>query len=296
MAMRPPVGAPTLSRRTRILLIVAAVIILLLLGGSRLLNLYVDWLWFGEVGFREVFTTLVFTHVPAVPRRRGCVIGRAGRAVAVDRLPLASGVRADQRAPRTRRPYRTVIIPAAAASSASAFRWCRLHRRPGRAERLADRPDVPATPRRSASPIREFNIDVSFYMFHLPIIRSVLDWLFVAVAICFVAALVTQYLFGGIRLTGRPGQITSRAQLAVLVGVFVLLKAVEYWYDRYELLFSNRSDTFTGASYTDINAVMPAKLILMFIAVICASGSSSAVFRRNSCRPSPWRCWCSPAC
>ena len=42
MAMRPPVGAPTLSRRTRILLIVAAVIILLLLGGSRLLNLYVD--------------------------------------------------------------------------------------------------------------------------------------------------------------------------------------------------------------------------------------------------------------
>src|SRR4051794_41821590 len=61
--MRPPVGAPTLSRRTRILLIVAAVIILLLLGGSRLLNLYVDWLWFGEVGFRSVFSTVLFTHV-----------------------------------------------------------------------------------------------------------------------------------------------------------------------------------------------------------------------------------------
>ncbi|HEX3261076.1 MAG TPA: UPF0182 family protein, partial [Pseudonocardia sp.] len=63
MAMRPPVGAPTLSRRTRILLIVAAVVILLLLGGSRLLNLYVDWLWFGEVGFRSVYSTVLFTHV-----------------------------------------------------------------------------------------------------------------------------------------------------------------------------------------------------------------------------------------
>ena len=63
MAMRPPAGAPTLSRRTRILLIVAAVVVLLLLGGSRLLNLYVDWLWFGEIGFRSVYTTVLFTHV-----------------------------------------------------------------------------------------------------------------------------------------------------------------------------------------------------------------------------------------
>ena len=61
--MRPPVGAPTLNRRTRILLIAAGVLVLLLLGGSRLITFYVDWLWFGEVGYRNVFTTIIFTRV-----------------------------------------------------------------------------------------------------------------------------------------------------------------------------------------------------------------------------------------
>src|SRR6202022_4824592 len=34
---------------------------------------------------------------------------------------------------------------------------------------------------------------------------------------------------------------------------------------------------FTGAGYTDINAVLPAKLILMAIAVICAAAVFSAI-------------------
>jgi uncharacterized protein len=63
VAMRPPVGAPTLTRRTRILLVVAAILVLLLLGGARLINFYVDWLWFGEVGYRDVFTTVLFTRI-----------------------------------------------------------------------------------------------------------------------------------------------------------------------------------------------------------------------------------------
>ena len=79
MAMRPPVGAPTLSRRTRILLIAAAVILVLLLVGSRLINFYVDWLWFGEVGFRNVFTTVLFTRVVQF-LLGGAADRRAGRA------------------------------------------------------------------------------------------------------------------------------------------------------------------------------------------------------------------------
>ena len=68
----------------------------------------------------------------------------------------------------------------------------------------------------------------------------------------------------------------------MLAGVFVLLKAVAYYLDRYELLFSDRSpDIFTGATYTDLNAVMPAKLILLFISIICAAAFFAAVFRRN---------------
>ncbi len=62
----------------------------------------------------------------------------------------------------------------------------------------------------------------------------------------------------------------------------MLLKAVAYWFDRYELLSHTRmGKPFTGAGYTDINAVLPAKLILLAIAVICAAAVFSALFLRD---------------
>jgi uncharacterized membrane protein (UPF0182 family) len=121
----------------------------------------------------------------------------------------------------------------------------------------------------------EFGHDVGFYMFRLPMIQLILSWLFAATVLAFLAVLVTQYVFGGIRLSaGKHRKVTAQAalQLSLLVGVFVLIKAVQYWFDRYDLLFSERSGIFTGASYTDVHAVLVAKIILMCIAAICAIG------------------------
>lgn len=119
----------------------------------------------------------------------------------------------------------------------------------------------------------QFGIDISFYAFKLPFITFVLNFLFVIVVIAFVASLITHYVFGGIRLGGGSGSLTgsARIQLAALAGIFLLLKATAYWFDRYSLLSSDRKqEIFSGASYTDINAVLPSKLILMAIAIICA--------------------------
>ena len=85
-----------------------------------------------------------------------------------------------------------------------------------------------------------------------------------------IANLLGHYLFGGIRLSGRTGALSraARIQLISLIGTLVLLKAFAYWLDRYELLSHTRSGKpFTGAGYTDINAVLPAKLILLAIAL-----------------------------
>src|SRR5690554_1880697 len=54
---------PKLSRRAKVLLSIAGVLIFLLLVGARLLDTYVEWLWYGEVGFRSVFTTQLLTRV-----------------------------------------------------------------------------------------------------------------------------------------------------------------------------------------------------------------------------------------
>src|SRR5262249_18010234 len=125
--------------------------------------------------------------------------------------------------------------------------------------------------------------DVGFYAFELPFYRLLLGWAFVIVVISFVGALVTHYLFGGLRLAGRGGQLSgsARGQLAVLAGVVVLLQALGYFLDRYGLLFSWRNPLFTGASYTDLNAVLPAKVILACIAVICAVAFFIGAVLRN---------------
>lgn len=118
----------------------------------------------------------------------------------------------------------------------------------------------------------------------MPFYRLVLSYLFVAVFLAFLANLVSHYLFGGIRLSGRAGALSrsARIQPITLVGVLVLLKAVAYWLDRYELLSHTRGGKpFTGAGYTDINAVLPAKLILMAIALICAAAVFSAITLRD---------------
>ncbi len=41
----------------------ALVVAALLLVGPRLISTYTDWLWFGEVGFRGVFTTVLVTRL-----------------------------------------------------------------------------------------------------------------------------------------------------------------------------------------------------------------------------------------
>jgi len=287
VAMPHPTGAPALPRRTRIMLIAGGVVLICLLLGSRVLDYYVDWLWFGEVGFRGVFSTIVLTRVLqfVLVALVFAAMVAATLAVAFRSRPVFVPVSGPED-PIAR--YRTVVIQRLGLFAIGVPLVI------GVIAGLAAQGDwetvqtfINSTKFGILDPV--FNIDVSFYAFSLPFYRWVLDLMFVAVALCFMLSLATHYLFGGVRLTGRAGQISvaARAQLAVLAGIFVLLKAVAYWLDRYYLLFSpSNGGVFSGASYTDLNAVLPAKLILLFISIICAAAFFAAVFRQNLQLPS----------
>ena len=73
----------------------------------------------------------------------------------------------------------------------------------------------------------QFGKDLGFYAFDLPFYRLVLGYLFGATFLAFIANLVSHYLFGGIRLSGRTGALSrsARIQLISLVGILMLLKA-----------------------------------------------------------------------
>src|SRR5688572_16362781 len=60
--MRPPVSVPTLSRRAKLLLGAVGVLLVLFTAIGTLTNVYVDYLWFDETGFTEVFWTELQTR------------------------------------------------------------------------------------------------------------------------------------------------------------------------------------------------------------------------------------------
>ncbi|WP_177228748.1 MULTISPECIES: UPF0182 family protein [Amycolatopsis] len=272
---------PKLSRRSRILLILAAVIILALLLGARLLDTYVNWLWFGEVGAREVFTTQVLTRIVlffAIGLLVGGTLALTLWAAYRSRPVFVPVSGTDD--PLSR--YRSAVvgrirlfgigIPVIAGLIAGAT---------GEGDWQRVQLFLHGTSFGQTDP--EFGNDIGFYAFSLPFYQWLLGWLFVATTISFIAALIAHYLFGGIRLAGRGGQLAgpARVQLALTAGIFVLLKAVEYFFDRYNLLFSDRNPLFDGATYTDLNAVLPAKLILLCISAICAIAFFAGAFLRN---------------
>ncbi|MGW0175499.1 UPF0182 family protein [Rhodococcus sp. NPDC003322] len=282
MGMRPPTGLPSLSRRSRVLLVLALVVAVLLLIGPRLIDTYASWLWFGEVGFRGVFTKVLVTRIllflAVALLVGGAVFGALllayrSRPVFVPAAGPNDPIARYRTTVMSRLKLFGVVVPVVIgvlAGLVAQSSWVAVQMFMHGGDFGQHDP--------------QFNLDVGFYAFDLPFYRLVLNWLFVAVLIAFFANLVTHYIFGGLRLTGHEGALTkaARIQLAVLAGTFVLLKAVAYWLDRYSLLSSSRKEpTFTGAGYTDINAVLLAKLILMAIAIICAITFFAAIFLRD---------------
>ena len=54
------------------------------------------------------------------------------------------------------------------------------------------------------------------------------------VVTCLVATLVAGYLYGALRIRGRGRKLSPglKAQVSVLLGVYLLLKAASYWLGR----------------------------------------------------------------
>ena len=107
--------------------------------------------------------------------------------------------------------------------------------------------------------------------------------------------LVAHYLNGGIRVQV-PGQRVTpqvKAHVSVLLGVLALVKAGQYWLERYELMFSTRG-TVDGATYTDVNVQLKAIYLLMIISITAFVLFIVNIRRRGWVLPgSPSACGCS---
>ncbi|MCX4586862.1 UPF0182 family protein [Streptomyces sp. NBC_01481] len=277
------VGRP--SRRVRTLLMTLGVLAVLAMAFVMFAGFWTDWLWYRSVHYSSVFTTTLWTKVGLF-----AVFGLLmAAAVGVNiwlahrlRPPLSAMSLEQQSLDRYRMgiaPYKKWVLLGITAlvgliSGASATgqwrTWLMW---------------VNGVPFGQKDP--QFHMDVSFYAFDLPWYRFLLGFGFAAAVLSLIAAALTHYLYGGLRITSPGARATGAAtgHLSVLLGVFVSLKAVAYWLDRYGLAVKSSdfkaTGNWTGLRYVDANAYLPAKTILFCIAVICALLFFATLWRRT---------------
>ncbi|MFE3070309.1 UPF0182 family protein [Streptomyces sp. NPDC059247] len=280
---RMRVGRP--SRRARTLLMTLGVLAVLAMAFVMFAGFWTDWLWYRSVEYSSVFTTMLWTKIGLF-----AVFGLLmGLAVGLNiwlayrlRPPLSAMSLEQQSLDRYRMglaPFKKWVLLAVTAlvaliAGASASGQWRAWLMWVNGERFGQKDP-------------QFGLDVAFYAFDLPWYRFLLSVGFAAAVLSLIAAAVTHYLYGGLRITSPGARATAAAtgHLSVLLGVFVSLKAVAYWLDRYGLAVKSSdfkaTGNWTGLRFVDANAYLPAKTILFCIAVICALLFFATLWRRT---------------
>ena len=128
----------------------------------------------------------------------------------------------------------------------------------------------------------QFNIDIGFYVFQLPFIQFLINWLFTAFIVVLFITSIGHYLNGGIRVNTAGRRVTApvKVHISVLLAILALIKAADYWFQRYSLNFSGRG-IVDGASYTDVNAKLPAIKLLILISLAAAILLIINIWRRG---------------
>jgi hypothetical protein len=115
-----------------------------------------------------------------------------------------------------------------------------------------------------------FNNDLSLYVFKLPFYSVMFGWFFQLILVIAVVSASIHYLNGAVEFSfNRRVEPGVKVHLSVLFASLALLKAAGYMLNRWELLFSDRGQVF-GASYTDVNAQLPALNLLIAISIVAA--------------------------
>ncbi|MGH7312869.1 MAG: UPF0182 family protein, partial [Candidatus Rokuibacteriota bacterium] len=236
---------------------------------GQVVPLFTDWLWFQEVGYRQVFLTMLsyrgglFTAVAL-----GVLIflyvnltfaARTARPDVLweleDQLGLPGRVVIE---PLIRRflPVVLALIAFLSGLRASAH-W----------ETLLVY--LNAVPFRTADPL--FERDLAFFVFTLPLWRRLASWATTLVVGTLVLTLLIYVLQRSLVLTSRGPRLAAgaRAHLLVLGALLLALVGVGFWLGRFELVYSLRGVVF-GATYTDVNAALPAYGVLTVLALVAA--------------------------
>ncbi len=311
------------SRRRIIIGIVVALVVALIAVSGKVLSFYVDWLWFGEVGFRSVFWTRFWWQI---------LVGVAAFAIffviveinveLARRLAPSFRVTAagDLLEPRSEAVRKWVgwgglgvsLLAALLAGWGASAQWQTF---------LLYVKQAPFGEKDAI-----FGHDIGFYVFSLPMWQAVQSFVFGALVASLVLAAVMHLVMGGIDYkatppgaagraagqgvggageAGEPGSPFARAQRVaapqlpqidvklggravahlsgILAAIFVVVGAGQL-FRAWRLLYST-AGTIYGAGYTDVHIRLPLTYVMLGIALLLAAVLVWNIFRRHQWWP-----------
>ena len=272
------------ARPNRLILFLIFVVVVALFGKSTALSYYVDALWFGSLGYSDVFwkslglewsvfgvffaaTFLILygwflalwqMHQPDLPHDRAIFIGRQRLS-----LPL-------------RRSLRVLGIIVSLGVSVI-----------GGAVMMADWPTfalfwkAPRAAGAGLDPV--FGKPLSFYLFTLPAWQLIAGWLMVLAVIACIGAVGFLLISGGSRAldkehAGLMLPLPWRG-FSTAFAFFLLILAAEVYLSRFGTLLDAHT-IFSGVNYTDAHVIIPGRMViavaLLFGAGIAASNALTA--------------------
>ena len=228
---------------------------------------YTDLLWYGQLGYQQVFTTKLWAQIgsfAAAAAFMGAVTGVSlalayrSRPIYVqvnDSLPGFGQYRELLTQLRRIVMIGVPVVLAIFAGVSTAASW----------------QEILVYLNRTSAGITDpqFHLDVSFYMFELPFYQGLVSLISSALLVSLVLALVVHLVFGAIRFAPRAISFTkaARVQVATTAALFVIVQGASLWLDQFSTMTSS-SGLYTGATYADVNAVIPGFQIMAAIAVL----------------------------
>ena len=210
MTMRSPLPEIRLSRRAKLTVSVIGTVLVLMIAATSSVGLYIDWLWFGETGYRGIFSSVIAIRVLLFVLF-GLFVALAITANMVVAYLLRPPFRPMSLEQQNLERYRIVVEPRkkvivigifalaliSAGSSAQVHWQTWMLWRNGGSFGVKD---------------AQFGKDVSFFAFDYPFYRLLLGFGFSAVVFSAIAAVAVHYLFGAVRLQTAGPKITVAAR------------------------------------------------------------------------------------
>ena len=258
-----------MSKGRIILLVIAALLVLLVLSARTLAGFYVELLWFDSVDrgdtfwavlkskvflgavFTIGFAIVAFISLTLAERLAPADLPEGPEREVVERYRMFVGKRT-----RVLRLLISVIFGLIVGVPAVAQWQDWLLFRHSKSFGVSD---------------PQFGVDAGFYVFRLPFLTFVVDWAFAALVLVILMTAAMHFLNGAVRVQ-MPGQrITKggRVHMSILFSLLAVIKAADYWLQRFELTVSSRG-VVQGATYTDVNAQLPALNLLILISLLVA--------------------------